>query len=76
MEDFALLVTHEIDLSYVLRGHGPLASCSMTVQFRDVVTEDGVHVGTVIDSSFATFPQGSGVIVTRLQDEVFVKDCF
>lgn len=76
MDDFSFLITEESDRSYVLRGHGPLASCSMTVRFRNTVTEDGIHIGTVTKSSFATFPEGSGLIVIRLKDEVFVKDSF
>lgn len=76
MDDFSFFITEESGLSYVLSGSGPLANCSITVRFRNDVTEGGLHVGTVLESSLATFPKGSGVIVTRVQDELFVKDSF
>lgn len=76
MNEFSFLITDEVDLKYTLRGYGPLAGYSLTVQFKDLFTEGYVHTGTIVASSFATFPKGAGVRLTRSDNEVFVIDSF
>lgn len=76
MYEFRFRIIHELDLSYTLEGDGALAKCSMTIQFKDLFTEGPVHTGIVIESSLATFPEGSGIRVTRKCNEAFIKDSF
>ena len=78
MSAFSFIIVEELGVlrQYRLQGSGALASHYLRIQLRDILTNGGRRAATVVESSFATFRIGGGVIVTRYGMEVIVEDSF